>query len=265
MNPSTSNLPHDAETSTAFPPSGSSLASSTHGVHQAITKIRPPLTRNQSSFSRAVSSVAADTTFNLNLPRNLASGHLDTPTKDVMKDDINLVKEVGSETVPLTVPKIQTPLLTPQPIPNTKAAFIEAVEYECKKIVWTKAGLKKYLEVIHSEEHTVFSQDFLDSQIATCTAAMEELDEIKPMLDEIKLEASEMDTPAQTPAQTPQNVAMDDYFATLSVKDEVKEELKEKFAALKPLIHRIRGIVVGAHVFYKINYALAADKKKEEK
>lgn len=44
-------------------------------------------------------------------------------------------------------------------------------------------------------------------------------------------------------------------------REDVRIDLQEAFGHAKPWIARTRAVVVDSHVFYKINYALAADNK----
>lgn len=251
-------------------------------------RTRPIITRSASSFTRALELATEASNQNLNLPENLSSNDLATTTKTTIKEDINLVQEVAHESTSLSLPKIQTPLLTPLPIPNTKRAFLEAVTAESTKLSHIRAGLKKYLEVIHSEEHTVFAQTFLDNQTATTNAAIAELDNANHELRLIHAEVTSLTTPAVTPALTPNAATYpydsvsdntlevrkkptlmqafkEDYFNRMEQAEEtVKPQFKEKFDELRKVVARIRGVFVGNHCFYKVNYALAADKKKGE-
>ena len=47
-------------------------------------------------------------------------------------------------------------------------------------------------------------------------------------------------------------------------EENVRTDLRESFSHAKPWIARTRAIMVHSHVFYKTNYALAADARKEK-
>lgn len=142
------------------------------------------------------------------------------------------------------------PAYTPSSIPSRPEDFLEAVRGELKIIASVRAGLVRYVEVISSGEHQVFTDGFLESQSKATSITMSQLDQIKGHLDEIVLEIE----------KKLENIVNDE-----ESQEDVPVDLQEAFGYAKPWIARTRAIMINSHVFYKINYALAADKKVEQK
>lgn len=140
--------------------------------------------------------------------------------------------------------------VTPSSIPSTKPEFLEAVKGEITTIAFVKAGLARYLAVLNSGEHQVFSQAFLESQNNATAITFQQLDQIKEHLDEIVAELA---------------VEKESEVNGNGHEEEVRAELQELFGHAKPWVARTRAVMVSSHVFYKVNYALAADARKENK
>lgn len=223
---------------------------------------RPSLKRHhQSSFTFAVASVSAIHATDLSAA--LASTSLDTRMKERDKEDIKLLHELKDESIPPTpsfddlprAPGINRfshwecgfgfshPPLTPSSAPFNVPDFLKAVAGELNTLTFVKAGLSRYTSVINSGEHTVFPQSFLDKQRRSTEITLAQLDRIKAHLDEIVRELGEIQEGGQ---------------------DEVRSELQEVFSHAKPWIAKIRAVMISSHVFYKTNYALAADARKEK-
>lgn len=139
---------------------------------------------------------------------------------------------------------------TPSSIPSTKPEFLKAVKGELTTISFVKAGLSRYLAVLNSGEHQVFSQAFLESQNKATEITFKQLDQIKEHLYEIEAELG---------------AGMESEAGENGHEEKVRVELLELFGHAKPWVARTRAVMVSSHVFYKVNYALAADARKETK
>ena len=232
---------------------------------------RPSLNRNMSSFSSNFAAVTPSE--DLDLRKAFAAVALDTPTKEIIKADIQLTKELRDEYMPTTpnpelIPvgkpvnryhtwkcgfSMELPPATPSSIPTTKAAFLEAVRGELKQISFLKSGLSRYVAVLHSGQHPALTQSFVDKQHKSTTITLAQLDHIEDHFREILTEVE---------ASTPDNSDTEEQQV---LDQHVRLDLQEQYGHACPWLARVRAIIVHSHVFYKINYALAADTRKEKK
>ena len=223
---------------------------------------RPTLNRNNSSFTRAVTSVFP---FNpANLSNIIASTTLDTPTKELIKEDIKLFKELKDESIPPTPSFEDLPStsginrfshwecgfsfkhdpLTPSAIPVSRLDFEKAVKGELTTISFVKAGLSRYRDAINSGEHAVFPESFLEKQNRSTEVTLAQLDKIREHLEGVELELEGVGR---------------------GTNEKIRADLQEVYSHAKPWIAKTRSVMIHSHVFYKTNYALAADARKEKK
>lgn len=208
-----------------------------------------------SSFTQAVtSSEPAD---GMEITGTRLTQPLDTPTQEEIQDNISLMEELRVETA-LQTSSLEILPSTPQvsiyqnwecafgfksgPVtsssaPSSRDEFMKVVREELTRINSVRIGLSKYKEAINSGEHTVFPQDFLNKQNRATDVTIGQLDNVEEHLNEALGHGTE---------------------------DKVKDEPRKVYSDAKPWIARTRAIMVHSHVFYKINYALAADKRKEK-
>ena len=123
------------------------------------------------------------------------------------------------------------------PTPSNPGALLDTIEQELKTCSSVELGLKRYIEVIRSGEHFVFSEAFLQQQSNSSLISLEQLTKIHKHLSAVAMA-----------------IKADDQ---LSVQDEIRETVHQARA----WIAKTRAIVVDSHVFYKINYSMVADKK----
>lgn len=126
----------------------------------------------------------------------------------------------------------------PAVVPKTKAAFVTAIEGEIEGIGMIQRGLISYQNAINSRKHHTFSTAFLINQNTSTIITLDQLDQIAVHLKKVEEEAHAIEE--------------DD--------DEIKDELMDSFKHAQPWIMRTRAILRHCHVFYKINFVLAADK-----
>lgn len=254
---------------------------------------RPALHRNQTSFSLTLAGITPAEVPNLNLPTNPSSlGRTLSPSaKFAVKQDIRLVHNVQSEheqlNFPLEIPTptlSSTPLLTPRPIPDSKISFLDTVQHELKHIESVKTGLERYLNTIQSGEHTIFSASFLENQRIVTDATFRELTTLRERLSAMASDVKGFPTPYIDHINGGEDAQ--DYFGSHpwigtvasptsrtshaeerprrpdTTRETVQNESRLNFSELRTLMARIRGVLVASHVFYKINYALAAGDKQ---
>jgi len=223
---------------------------------------RPTLKRNQSSFTRAVDSVSPFDS--IDLSKLLTTKTLDTPAKELIKEDIKLVKELEDESTPLTSSFEGLPStsgtnrfshwecgfgfkhdpLTPSSIPLNYSEFHKAVQGELTTVFFVKAGLSRYREAINSGEHAVFPASFLENQNRSTEITLAQLDTIREHLEEVEAELEKLEGNSE---------------------EGLRADLQQVYSHAKPWIAKTRCVMIHSHVFYKTNYALAADARKEKR
>ncbi len=129
---------------------------------------------------------------------------------------------------------------TPAAVPTTKEAFVDAIGAEIAGIGMIQRGLQSYQVAINSRQHHTFSTQFLIDQNTATVITIDQLDQIVAHLETVREEVS-------------MTVEHDEA--------EVKKDLVEAFEQAQPWVSRTRAILLHSHVFYKINFALASDKK----
>lgn len=223
---------------------------------------RPALKRNDSSFTRAVTSLSRlHQSGDSKIP---AFTSLDTPIRELVKEDIKLFKELKDESIPPTPSFEDLPStpgvnrfshwecgfgfkhdpLTPSSVPVSRLDFRKAVKGELTTISFVKAALSRYRESINSGEHTVFPETFLEKQNRSTEITLAQLDKIREHLEEVDAELEGLRKGSDK---------------------EVRAGLQEVYSHAKPWIAKTRSVMIHSHVFYKTNYALAADARKERK
>lgn len=126
----------------------------------------------------------------------------------------------------------------PEAPPKTKIAFLDALVAEMDLVEKVQAGLQSYQHAINSRKHHTFEPDFLIGQNTATIITLDQLDQIRAHLKEVKEEVDKIE--------------QDDV--------DIKDELFEAFGHARPWVARSRAILVHSHVFYKINFVLASDK-----
>jgi len=220
---------------------------------------RAALKRNDSSFTRTVTGLSP---FHpTGTSKSPSSTPLDTPTRDLIKEDIKLFKELKDESIPPTPSFEDVPStpgvnrfshwecgfgfkhdpLTPSSVPVSKLDFRKAVKGELTTISFVKAGLSRYREAINSGEHTVFPESFLEKQNRSTEVTLAQLDKIREHLEVVDAELEGLGE---------------------GNDEEVRAGLQEVYSHAKPWIAKTRSVMIHSHVFYKTNYVLAADTRR---
>lgn len=127
-------------------------------------------------------------------------------------------------------------------VPKSRGAFKAALVKEINAVAYIDQGLASYIKAIHSGEHHIFTHDFLTHQDNAYEKASKQLETISENL----------------------NAVADEVSGGGSDDEEVHQHLHDAFMHAKPWIVRTRRILVESHVFYKINYVLASNKKTIE-
>ncbi len=131
----------------------------------------------------------------------------------------------------------------PEAPPQNKGAFLAALKSEIDGIGRIQHGLQAYQHAINSRKYHTFSTDFLIGQNTATIITMDQLDQIAAHLQEVEEEV--------------QKIEHDD--------TQVENELFEAFRHAQPWVARTRAILIHSHVFYKINFVLACEKKPAHK
>ncbi|KAJ9615574.1 hypothetical protein H2200_001649 [Cladophialophora chaetospira] len=126
----------------------------------------------------------------------------------------------------------------PDAIPETKAAFITAVKAEIEIIRGLQKGLQSYQAAINSRDYHSFSTDFLINQNTAVVISIDQLDQINAHLRQVQEEVE-----------------------TYTDDETVKKESLDALRQVQPWVMRTRAILRHCHVFYKINFVLASEKK----
>lgn len=109
----------------------------------------------------------------------------------------------------------------------------------------------RYVEISRLGEHQIFSEEFLESQHRATTITASQLDQIKEHLGEVVVEVeAKVGRGTEDEEEQPENL--------------VRIDLQEAFGHTRSWIARIRVVIMNSHIFYKINYALAADQKRNK-
>lgn len=127
----------------------------------------------------------------------------------------------------------------PSAPPKSQGAFLTALTAEIDGIGKIQAGLQAYQHAINSRKHHTFSTRFLIGQNTATIITLDQLDQVIVHLKKVEEEV--------------QKIEHED--------TEVQQELFEAFKHARPLVARTRAILIHSHVFYKINFVLASEKK----
>ncbi|KAI1617539.1 hypothetical protein EDD36DRAFT_424391 [Exophiala viscosa] len=127
----------------------------------------------------------------------------------------------------------------PSAPPKAKAAFLVALKAEIEGIGKIQSGLQAYQLAINSRKYHTFSTRFLIGQNTATIITLDQLDQIVLHLKKVEEEV--------------QKIEHED--------TEVEQGLFEAFRHAQPWVARTRAILIHSHVFYKINFVLASEKK----
>lgn len=127
----------------------------------------------------------------------------------------------------------------PEAVPKTKGVFLNAINAEIEGIGMIQRGLQSYQGAINSRRHHTFSTEFLINQNTATVITLDQLDQITAHLKEVEKEVQKIG----------------------EEEGEVGRELLDAFEHARPWVSRTRAILRHCHVFYKINFVLASDKK----
>ncbi|EXJ56795.1 hypothetical protein A1O7_07139 [Cladophialophora yegresii CBS 114405] len=130
----------------------------------------------------------------------------------------------------------------PADIPKTKAAFVAALTDEIIVIAGIQRGLKSYQTAINSGKYHTFRNEFLIDQNTATIITVDQLDQIAAHLKKLEKDVKDI----------------------FDHKAEVEEELMDAFRQVQPWVMRARAILRHCHVFYKINFVLASEKKGKQ-
>lgn len=177
----------------------------------------------------------------------------------------------------------------PEPIPENKGAFIEAINAELKAIANIRGGFESYIRALKSGEYHVFTEEFLKHEENATSKTIDQLIQIADDLQRIATATICCSIVSTTIPAIPNSIDLDmkkeDVIVDIVSIDSDNEsiltngsnmtppnglaewetvdpDLLSAFKFAQPWILRSRAILVSCHVYYKINYVLGSDKKK---